>query len=428
MSKNLKFTKKILNNGVRVLLIPKKNYNLISMGIFVKAGSCDENKSNNGIAHFLEHMMFKGTKKRKTKDLLNELDETGAYYNASTSKEFTMYEINGNYKDTNLFLDILLDIYLNSTLTKEDIEVERGVIMEEINMYLDNNEEIVSNKLYSISFKNNNLGKKILGKKNNIKNFKKNDFIKFKKENYLPEDTVIVVFGNFEKKKVFNKIKKEMKNLKNSSNEKSIIKKINIQQKPNYYFIKKNLQQTIISIGFKSFSKYEIKNNLILSLISDILTNSFTSILFDILRTKLGLIYYVNSSSHQYSNAGLFVINIGVNNNCVYETIKIVFDELNKLKKKNINKKFLKKAKKLSETLMLFKSENHNNILNRFGYNELFFKEHLSIEKEFNIQKRISTNDIKNISKKIFQKQYLNLVVLGNIESKEKIINLINNY
>ena len=269
MSKNIKFKKKILDNGIRVILIPQKKSNIISMAIFVKAGSRNENKYNNGVAHFLEHMMFKGTKKRTTKQLLNDLDSKGAWYNAATSHEYTMYEMHGNYKDTIFFMDILLDIYKNSTLKKKDINIEKGVIKEEMNMYLDNNQRTVMEKIYSLVYKNSSMGMSIIGPKTNILNFKKKDFEDFKNKYYLPENTVIVVSGNFNEKKVYKKIQKDINDFKrqNIKQIKEIILTQYIQLKPNYSFIKKNIKQTIISICFKSNSMYNVEDNMKINLL-----------------------------------------------------------------------------------------------------------------------------------------------------------------
>jgi zinc protease len=430
MSKNIKFKKKILDNGIRVMLIPQKKSNIISMGIFVKAGSRNENKYNNGIAHFLEHMMFKGTKKRDTKKLLNDLDNRGAYYNAATSYEYTMYEVHGNYKDSSFFIDILLDIYKNSTLKKKDIKIEKGVIKEEINMYLDNNRRIVSDILYSMIYKNSSMGMSIIGPKKNILNFKKNDFVDFKNKFYLPENTVIVVTGKFDEKKIYSKIKKEMNNFYRENmkidQEKNIIKYI--QRKPNYKFIKKKLRQTIITISFRSKSMYNIKDNMKINLLCEILTGGTTSILFDLLRTKLGLVYYVSANNYEHIDSGIFKIDIGADNDNVLKVIKVVLNELKKIKKKLINDTIIKKIKKLSETIMLFQLEDHMNLLFRYGFSELFFKKYMSIEEEFKRQKKVNSKDIINISNEIFKKENLNIVVMGNVDSKEKIIKEINNF
>ena len=195
----MKYNKYNLKNGLTYINIPKKN-DLISVGFLVKVGSRDEDKKNNGISHFLEHMLFKGTKKRNTCELLNELDNLGTIYNALTTIDFTAYELHGDDEDKYKIIDIILDLYQGANLYQKDINKERGVILEEYNLTMYDVSDIIFNIVSEELFKGTSLELPIIGTKKNIKNFKRNDLIKFRNKYYCPSNTIFMTIGNVDEK------------------------------------------------------------------------------------------------------------------------------------------------------------------------------------------------------------------------------------
>ncbi len=216
-----------LENGVSIVLQNMPSMRSVSFGIFVKNGSVNETKENNGISHFIEHMLFKGTNLRTAKDIAEEMDLIGGQLNAYTSKEYTCYYLRSLDTHLEKATDIIFDMFFNSKFNPSDIEKESKVILEEISMYEDSPEDVVFTELQKRIWGNSSLSYSILGTPENIKKFKQADFLNFLENKYVAENIVIAIAGSYNKKEIlkkieknFSKIKKGNKNLK--GNEKQI--------------------------------------------------------------------------------------------------------------------------------------------------------------------------------------------------------------
>ena len=199
----MKFNKTILKNGLRVITVPMKDNPTVTVLMMVEAGSKYETKEINGLSHFLEHMCFKGTTKRpKAIDISQELDTVGAQYNAFTSQEYTGYYAKADFKHLDLLLDVVSDMYLNPIFEDKEIEKEKGVIIEEINMYEDLPHRKVQEIFMKLLYGDQPAGWDIAGTKDNIKNIKRSDFLDYRRKHYVPSATTLVVAGRFDEKKV----------------------------------------------------------------------------------------------------------------------------------------------------------------------------------------------------------------------------------
>src|SRR3989344_2332681 len=205
----MRFSKKVLHNGLRVIIVPMKDNPTVTVLVLVEAGSKYEGKKNNGISHFLEHMCFKGTSKRpKAINISKELDALGSHYNAFTAQEYTGYYAKSDAKHFNKIFDIVSDIYLNSTFPEIEMEKEKGVIIEEINMYEDMPQRHVQDLIMKLLFGHQPAGWNVAGEKKNILNMRRDDFTSFKKKHYLPEASVIVVSGQVTEEEVMKEVNK----------------------------------------------------------------------------------------------------------------------------------------------------------------------------------------------------------------------------
>ncbi len=201
----MKFSKKILKNGLRVVTVPMKDNPTVTVLVLVEAGSKYEEKKSNGISHFLEHMCFKGTIKRpKAIDISKELDSLGSQYNAFTAQEYTGYYAKSDARHFRQIFNIVSDIYLNSTFPEAEIEKEKGVIIEEINMYEDVPQRHVQDLFMKLLYGDQPAGWNIAGEKKNILNMKRDNFVNYHKKHYLPEATVLIVAGQVAEKEVIN--------------------------------------------------------------------------------------------------------------------------------------------------------------------------------------------------------------------------------
>jgi predicted Zn-dependent peptidase len=420
-----KVYRKILPNKMRVLMIPMDNTDTIAVGMFVKVGSRYETAENSGIAHFLEHMMFKGTKHMKTETISHKLDSVGARYNAETSYEQTCYYIYGHKNDTELFIKMISDIYLNPLFNKEDIEIEKGVVIEELNMTADDPSEQLHELIFSNMFTNSSLKMPIIGTLKNIKKYTQQDIIEFRSKFYVPERTVFIIAGNFNKNKTLNLIKGIFKHKMTNIIKQDNISRSNlypledpkIQIMPLIKIKKSKVSQTSVAIVFRSHSIYSGREE-IYDLLSDILTTGTSGRLFILLRNKLGAIYFVSSHNVSFMHEGIFTINIGADNNRVSEIIHKVLEELHNIKKNGVTQEELDKAKKIRITSFTLGLQTPQELLTYYGTTELIYgidntNTYDNIKNNIKKYEKITLTEINEVADELFKKQHINIFVNG---------------
>ena len=418
-------------NGLNTLLIPMTKTDIVSVGMFIKVGSMNETKDNNGIAHFLEHLMFKSTVNRPNKKLLNALDNLGTNYNAGTTRDHTYYEINGAKKDINEIIDIIIDLYCNPVYEIDEIELEKGVVLEEIKMYLDNSSRAMYDYIISEIFKGTPLEKNVTGNDKNIKKFTKEDITNFRKL-YTIENSLLVISGNFEKNKVIDIIKENIK--KNSFNHSKVddVKinyKVNINSnKPNVYIIpNKNMNQSYLYVSFY-FDKLSFMEECILNFLSFYLSTGSTSKLFEVLRNKLGASYSYEVSLIDFKcESGLFYIYSNINNTQILDALGEILKMLNDLKNENISDEDMKKVKKLEDTDNLFHINNPNYLMMYHGKKYLYGKKENILE-EVDIISKLDAKTIKDFCNTFFLKKNLNIFIYGTDIDASKTAKIVNEF
>ena len=327
-----------LSNGITILL-DHFNSNTLSIGLWLNVGSVNENNKQLGIAHMLEHMAFKGTKNRNAFDISKEIEDVGGDINAYTSKENTAYYVKLLPSNYELGIEILSDIFLNSTFPKEEIERERGVIISEIGQSNDMPDDKVFDKFYSLAYQNQSIGKPILGTKVSVGGFNKDDLKEFCNQNYNPSNLIIGISGKFDEKKIINQIKKNFEFLKSG----------NKSTKPKYkwnsgfHSEKKDLQQAHIVFGVEGLSNLD-KQRLDLSALSIILGGGMSSKLFQEIREKKGLCYSIFSFQSQFLSSGIFGFYSACNPNDLENLLDTSLNEIKNLSK-NITMNDLDRAK-----------------------------------------------------------------------------------
>lgn len=418
---NHRVYRNVLKNKLHTVLIPIENSDTVAVGIFVKVGSRYETELNNGTSHFLEHMVFKGTRHYPGTSISEKLDAVGAIYNAETSHEMTSYYIYGHKSDLELFIKIIIDIYLNPLFKEEDIMIERGVVYEELNMYKDDQSEILDNFVHEKMFENSSLRLPILGTKKILSNISRKDLINFRKKYYVPERTAIVISGDFDKKRIFEILESRLSKIKNGTHDIIIpIQDPIIQTKKETHVItKQNVSQTIITIAFKSHSIFSSYSD-VYDLISDILSTGSSSRLFNLLRTKMGVTYFNYSGNYAYTYEGLFTINLGVDTKRVDEVIDKVLEELKKLVKKGVTKEELEKAKKIRITAFALGLQTPQDLMNFYGNNEIMFKvgavphkSKINVKTRIQDYEEIELTTINAVIKDLFQEEKLNIFIYG---------------
>jgi len=407
-----KAKKKTYKNGLRVVTVPMKDNPTVTVLVLVGTGSNYETKEINGISHFLEHMCFKGTIKRPTsQSISHELDALGCQHNAFTNHEITGYYAKGDAKNFKQIFDVVSDIYLNSTFPEREMEKEKGVIIEEINMYEDMPQSHVQELFDKVLYGNQPAGRSIAGTKENIHKMVRDNFIKYKSSHYVASNTVIIVSGNITNDEVYKEVNKYFKNIK-STNKVKKIKTKDVQTNPNILIKHKKTDQTHFVLGVRTFSLFN-KRNMILSLLSGVLGAGMSSRLFIKLREEMGVVYYVRAYNEPSLDHGAFQISAGVNNARTKEVIKEILKECNDLITKKVSEKELNKVKSFLIGNMKMSLEATDDIANFYGGQELMKKEIKSLEEKIKEIKKVNSSDIQKMAKTIFKNKNLNLAIIG---------------
>lgn len=419
------YVKHTLNNGLRVILIPMKDTQTVTVSILVEAGSKYENKQNNGISHFLEHMMFKGTKKRpKSKIITEELDSIGGEYNAFTGKEQTGYWVKVAKQHLPVALDVVSDLYLNSLLDEKEINRERGVILQEAAMYRDTPQRYVWDIFESLLYGDQPAGWDIIGTEENIKRFGRQDFVDYFQKMYIPQSTVVVVAGNFADEKTFGQIQKIFgADDENKKTPKKAVREL--QTKPGVSIFKKDTDQTHLIIGLRSANMFSPERYATV-LLGTVLGGGMSSRMFHNIRERHGLTYYIDAASEQMTDTGYLFTRAGVEIKNVEKTIKLILNEYNKIKEKPVSQKELRKAKEYIRGKTLMSLESSSSVAHFFGDQELFKKEVKTPTEILNEIEAVTADDIQEVAKQIFTSEKLNLSLIGPVDNEDKLTSILN--
>ena len=414
-----KAQKKTYKNGLRVVTVPMKDNPTVTVLVLVGTGSDYEPKDINGISHFLEHMCFKGTVKRPTaQSISHELDSLGCQYNAFTDHEMTGYYAKGDAKNFRQIFDVVSDIYLNSTFPEAEMEKEKGVIVEEINMYEDMPQRHVQDLFGEVLYGDQPAGWNIAGPKENIYKMVRDNFVNYKKSHYVSSNTVVIVTGNITSKEVYKEVDKHFKDIKTSGKIKKVKTK-DTQTTPNILIKHKETDQTHFVLGVRTFPLFD-KRNMTLSLLSGVLGAGMSSRLFIKLREEMGVAYYVRAGNDPSLDHGSFQISAGVNNTRTEEVLKEIIKECNLLVNEKVNENELNKVKSFLIGNLKMSLEATDDIANFYGSQELMKGEIKTLLEKINEIKKVTANDIQKMAKTIFKTNSLNLAIIGPFKDSSK--------
>jgi len=422
-----------LQSGLRLITIPLKETKAVTVLVLVKVGSRYEAINLNGASHFIEHLMFKGTKKRPTtQDLSQELDSIGAEYNAYTTKEHTGYYIKADASHLELAIDMLSDMLTNSKFDPKEITRERGTIVEEINMYEDNPIMFASAFLEQVMFgKNNFLGQYIIGPKENIKNITRTALLKFRDQFYNPANIVIGICGNFKPAQATKLVRKYF-SISNPSPragqplaEEIINQKYShLQTKPQIEIKPKKTEQTQLCLGWPTFSYFH-KDVEVLEVLNTILGANMSSRLFINVRERQGLCYFIKSDLNFYGDIGAFVIQAGLDNSQLPKAIKLILSQVKKITAQKISPEELKKAKDYIKGKTILALEESADLADWYTVDELLIKETITPEEKLKLISRVSSADLKRVAASIFKPNKTNLAIIGQSPNKNTLLKLL---
>ena len=415
----------ILPNGLRLILAPMKESPSAAVLVLVGTGSKYETKEINGLSHFLEHMFFKGTKKRPNTLAISEaLDRVGGQYNAFTSQEMTGYWAKVAADKWEIALDWVSDILLNSKFDTAEIEKEKGVIIEEINMYYDMPMRYVGNLWEQLLYGDQPAGWDILGTKEVVAKLNRAQFVDYLKTQYRTENTIICLSGKLPNIKIIEKKIGQYfgKINKGASNKKLAV--IEKQNKPQAIVHFKKTDQTHLCLGVRAYDLNH-PDRFALSVMSAILGGMMSSRLFISVREKKGLAYYVRTSAEKYTDSGYLVTQAGVTNDKVGEAIEAILVEYRKIRDQKVSPAEIQKAKDYLIGNTLLGLETADELASWLGTQEILQGKILNLKQVFDKIKAVSAIDLQRVAQDIFQPAKLNLALIGPFEEKERFEKLL---
>ncbi|MBI4090581.1 MAG: insulinase family protein [Candidatus Komeilibacteria bacterium] len=408
-------------DGSVVMLVPRKESQSVTWEIMFKVGSRQESKKINGVSHFIEHLMFKGTTKRPTtKALSKELDAVGAEYNAFTSKDNTSYYIETASAHVELGIDMLSDMLRHSKFEKKEMERERGVIVEELNMYRDNPMMRIDEIFESTIYTGTSLGREIGGPRQVIKSVPHESLLAYKERFYYPGNMVIGVAGKFSEEKVLRLINRYLPVMKKKS--KAQIQPITFSQSsPRSRFEYKETDQVQLMLGFPGYKRKHPKLDALM-LLSVALGGTMSSRLFIQIRERKGLAYVIRSMVESYEDTGYLAVHAGVDKGKVEESLRAIRDELQKLTRSGVSRLELKQAKDNIRGRMILKFEKPSTYLSFLMSQELLTDRVQTLEERLATLDRVTLDDVNRVARNIIRWKLANLALIGPYKGASKFL------
>ncbi|MFH1171144.1 MAG: pitrilysin family protein [bacterium] len=410
----IRSTKKILPNGLRVLLTPLKQTQAVTVLMLTKVGSRYETSAINGVSHFLEHMMFKGTAKRPTaRDVSKELDGVGADYNAFTSKDSTGYYVKLASEHLDLALDIISDMLWNSKFAEEEIAKERGVIVEEINMYYDNPMMLLEDLFEGLLFgKHHPLGRQISGPKAIVASMQRSAIVNYFRRHYFPRNTVLSIAGNFSPQRALARSQAFFGHGRRPQRPAVFQQFHPVQKTPRVLLHFRETEQVQLGLGFPALS-YDHVDQPALTILAIILGGNMSSRLFTRVREREGLCYYIAASRNPYQETGTFLIRSGLDKKRIAPAIQIILEILDDVVRAGVTDEEVAAAKEFLVGKFTLGLEDSEEIADFFAKQELLMKRTLTPEQRIGAIRRVTTRDVRRVARAVLRRERLNLALIG---------------
>ncbi|OGC78507.1 MAG: hypothetical protein A2145_02195 [candidate division Zixibacteria bacterium RBG_16_40_9] len=403
------YKKTVLDNGIRVVSEKISSVRSISIGIWVDVGSRDEAQEESGISHFLEHMVFKGTKKRTAKEIAQALESVGGILNAFTAREQTCYYAHILDEHLPIAVDVLSDILKNSLLDSQDLEKEKKVIVEEIKDIEDNPGDLIHDIYAGALWPDHPLGRPVIGSLETVSSLNRNNLTNFMQKNYNSKKVVVAASGNVKHEELVKLIEKKLQfNSKDGYPNQSSAPPV----KSNIKIVNRETAQTHICLGVTSFP-YKHPNRQILFVLNTILGGGMSSRLFQSVRENSGLAYSIYSFVDFFEDSGTFGVYLGTNSQQVLNALNLVLKEISKIKKEKLTSPELYFAKSQIKGNLVIGMESTSNRMNRLARNELFLNEYLPIEKTIAEIEKVKEKQIHDITNELFSPDRLCLALIG---------------
>lgn len=418
------FKKTVLPNGLRIITVPQPANLAVTVLVLVETGSQYETRETSGLSHFLEHMCFKGTKKRPTVlEITSEFDTMGGSHNAFTSYEYTGYYAKAEAHNFDKVLDIVSDVYLNPTFDVKEIDKERGVIIQEINMIEDNPQRSIADVFIELLYGDQPAGWNTAGTKDNIKKLTREDFINYRAKHYLADSTIVVVAGSFDEEETIKKIELAFKDIP-KGDKGLLFEAKELQTEPKIMIRHKESDQLHAILGFRAFDISD-ERRYVLQVLSTILGGGMSSRLFQSIREELGAAYYIHSGADFYTDHGYMAISAGLDKDKLYEAIEAMLVELKRITEELVPESELEKVKSHIAGSVVLGLETSDSLASFYGDQEVLEKSIITPEEFLKKINAVTAAEVRDVARSIIKNDGLNLAVIGHIKDESKLHELL---
>jgi predicted Zn-dependent peptidase len=404
--------REVLPNGLTVISEQMQHLRSVSIGVWVKTGSRDEDPRSNGISHFIEHMLFKGSANRSAEDIARQVDSIGGNMDAFTAKECICFNMKVVDEHLPVAIDILSDLVLNPLFKEEDIAREKGVILEEIKMDEDSPDYLVHEIFTQSFFKDHPLGKPILGTRDTVKKFERSSVLEFYKQCFTPENIVVSAAGNLEHKKFVDLVKRHFAQLKRTkTNRKSrrpeTASRIMLRNK-------KSLEQVQICMGVPSYPIAHEKRYASY-ILNSLLGGGMSSRLFQNIRERQGLAYAIYSDLSPYRDTGCLCVYAGTSRESAGKVVQSVVRELFRLKSETVSAEELRRSKDQLKGSLMLSLESSTSRMSNLARQEMYFDHFFTLDELIERIEAVSADDLRAMAEEFFKTESIAVTVLGNL-------------
>jgi len=407
-------SKTVLDNGIRVISEKLPHALSVSVGIWVANGSRHERRESNGVAHFIEHLLFKGTDSRSALDIAREIDSVGGVLNAFTGREYVCYYAKVLDRYLPRAVDLLADIFLNSTFAADEIEKERKVILQEINLLEDTPDDFISNLFFQNFWKDHPLGRPIIGNTRSVENLSRDFIVTYKNDTYHSGDVIITVAGNMEHDELLRLLRDKFERIVPSSTDCLDTAPVQLS---GFELVEKDLEQVHLCLGVQGVSQTD-ERRYEAYLLNAILGGSMSSRLFQEVREKKGLAYSIYSYMASYADAGSLTVYAGTSQEHLDELLDITFNEMKKLKSDVVSPAELESAKEQIKGNIMLSLESSDNRMSKLAKNEIYYGGYQSLDAIMEGVDRVTSESLNRVCNDLFHEESVTLVMMGRVSGR----------
>jgi predicted Zn-dependent peptidase len=408
---NSPIVRDVLDNGLRILTEPMRQVRSVSIGVWLARGSRHETAEQSGIAHFVEHMLFKGTATRSAEDIAQAIDSIGGQLDAFTAKEYASYYIKVLDEHLPRALDVLSDLVLNPAFNADDVEREKKVILEEIKMVEDTPDDLVHELFTQGFWEDHPLGRPILGTRETVESFTAESLRDYFQSTYTPGNLIVSAVGNLEHDNVRQLIAERFGHLRSID---GLALETVPQVVPKVLIRQKELEQSHVCLGTSSYQQ-DHDNRYASYVLNTLLGGSMSSRLFQNVREKRGLAYAVFSGMSAYRDAGSFTIYAGCANEAVGEVVDLVVEEMRGVKQTLVPAAELQRAKDHLKGSLMLSLENTASRMSHIARQEIYFNRQVGLDETLEGVEGVSAQDVQQVATDLFQNGSMSATVLGNV-------------